>query len=75
MDNDNEVLNTLERLNKKKGARSIATYDFSTLCTIIPNNKLIDVLSKIVDSVFNDTTRIFICEGKKTAYWVKVKSS
>ena len=75
IDNHNEVLNTLDRLNKKRGARSIATYDFSTLYTTIPHNKLIDVLSKIVDSVFNDSTRIYICEGKKTAYWVKGNSS
>ena len=29
----------------------------------------------VVDSVFNDTTRIYMCEGNKTAYWVKKKSS
>ena len=75
IDNHDEVVTTLDRLNIKKHAKSIATYDFSTLYTTIPHDKLIDVLSKIVDSVFNDTTRVFICVGKKSAYWVKGKSS
>ena len=31
IDNHNEVLNTLKRLNKKKGSRSITTYDFHSV--------------------------------------------
>ena len=75
IDGHDEVVNILNRLNSKKHAKTINTYDFSTLYTKIPHDKLVRVLSSIVDSVFNDTTRIFMCVGNSNAYWVKGNSS
>ena len=39
--------------------------------TKIPHDKLIDVLSSIVDSIYNDATRKYMSVGNKRAYWVK----
>ena len=39
--------------------------------TKIPHDKLIDVLSSIVDSTYNDATRKYMSVGNKIAYCVK----
>ena len=71
VENQNEVVDALDRLSKKKNAKSISTFDFSTLYTKIPHDKLIQVLTNIVETTFNDNNRKLISVGKKKAYWVK----
>jgi hypothetical protein len=71
IDSHKDVVDTLNKLNDKKEAKTISTYDFSTLYTNIPHNKLIEVLSEIVLTSFNTDTRKFLSVGKKRAYWVK----
>ena len=71
IDNHQEVIDALNRLSDKANVKSISTFDFSTLYTKIPHEKLIEVLSKIVDSIFNDTNRAMVSVGKTRAYWVK----
>ena len=43
--------------------------------TKIPHDKLINVLHKLIDSVFNNTNRKLIAVGNKRAYWVKKVSA
>ena len=69
------LIHSLDQLNKNGKARSVATFDFSTLYTKIPHDKLINVLHKLIDSVFNKTNRTFIAVGNKRAYWVKKLST
>ena len=38
-------------------AKSIATYDFSTLYTKLAHHKLVDELSSIIDSVFEEDNK------------------
>ena len=45
LQNVDPVLDKLKAINKRKNAKSIATYDFSTLYTSIPHNDLIEKLS------------------------------
>ena len=71
IDNHQEVIDMLDRINNKNNAQSIATYDFSTLYTKIPHDQLIEALNHIIDSTFNDTDRQFISVGNKRAYFVK----
>ena len=71
IDSHKDVVDTLNKLNDKKEAKTISTYDFSTLYTNIPHNKLIEVLSEIVLTSFNTDTRKVLSVGKKRAYWVK----
>ena len=39
--------------------------------TKIPHDQLIDVLSSIADSTYNDAIRKYMSVGNKRAYWVK----
>ena len=45
---------------QKKNAKQISTFDFSTLYTKIPHNKLLDILYEVVDFVFKGGTRDYI---------------
>ena len=65
----------LDKVNDSKtGAWSISTFDFAILYTKIAHDELIEVLCKLVDTTFNDTTRRLIAVGNKRAYWVKESS-
>ena len=48
---------------QKKSAKQISTFDFSTLYTKIPHNKLLDILYKVVDFVFKGDYKIINKQG------------
>lgn len=75
LQNSDPVISILKRINCKKRAKSIATYDFSTLYTKLPHNKLISQLSKVIDLVYKggDKTYISVTESGST-FWTKKKS-
>ena len=73
VDNNEDVVRALDKISARGRARSVATFDFSTLYTKIPHDKLIDVLDKLVDFVFNKTDRRFLSVTNKSAHWVKGK--
>ena len=50
--------------NRKKKAKSIATYDFSTFYTIIPHDKLIKRLCNVISFVVEGGNRTHICISK-----------
>ena len=54
--NNENVIKSIEKLNSRNSAKSIKTYDFSTLYTKIPHQKLLDVLSELVDFCFQGGT-------------------
>ena len=60
LQNIEPVLDIIKNINRKKGAKSIATYDFSTLYTKLPHDKLIKELHKLIDFVFEDGDRKYI---------------
>ena len=68
--NNVSVLKHIEKINKRSSARSISTFDFSTLYTKIPHDKLIDVLTKLIDFAFKGGTRNKISINFfNEAYW------
>ena len=72
LQNCQPVLDTLNRINKKKNAKSISTFDFSTLYTKLPHDKLIKELSDVIDFVFEAGSNKFISISKyNKAYWSK----
>ena len=74
LQNCDPVLESINRINKKKNAKSISTFDFSTLYTKIPHDKLIKELSEVIDFVFNCGSCKFIAISQKEhAYWSKTK--
>ena len=50
--NSDPVLHSINKINKKNNAKLISTFDFSTLYTKVPHNKLINELSGIIDIVY-----------------------
>ena len=60
IENNHDVLKSLDRLNKRGKADCISTFDFSTLYTKIPHDKLIAVLNEITDTCFNGGSNLFL---------------
>ena len=70
--NPDPVLESIKRINRKKGAKSLATYDFSTLYTKLPHDKLVKELLKLIDFCFNGGKKTYIKINKwGRAFWGK----
>ena len=54
--NTDPVLATLNKINGKKSAKRISCFDFSTLYTNIPHDKLLEKLNDLVDFTFKGGT-------------------
>ena len=65
----------IEAVNKSRvrcSAKCVSSFDFSTLYTKIPHDKLLDVLTKIIDFAFRGGTRNKISVHRSgTASWVE----
>ena len=55
--NNKPVIDTLNKLNNRKAAKSVTTYDFSTLYTNIPHDKLIRTINSVIDFAFKGRTQ------------------
>ena len=74
LQNADPVLDILRNINRKKRAKSISTYDFSTLYTKLPHDKLIYQLSKVIDLAYKGGDKSFIrVTGNGHAFWSKTK--
>ena len=74
LQNSNPVLEAVKRINKRHNAKSISTFDFSTLYTKIPHQKLIKELSEIIDFVFDFGRNSIIAISKfGKVYWCEKK--
>ena len=72
--NNQPVIDSIVKINSKGNAKCVSTFDFATLYTKIPHDKLIDVLTKIVDFCFKGGTRIAIEINKLgVANWINSK--
>ena len=68
--NTDPVLAKLNSINGKKSAKHISCFDFSTLYTNIPHNKLIEKLNGLVEFAFKGGDRNYICfNSNGSAYW------
>ena len=52
IENSAPVIEKISNLNNRKKAKSLSTYDFSTLYTKLPHDDLVKNLNRIVDFVF-----------------------
>ena len=76
VNNREPVLNAVKRSWARRTAKCVTSFDFSTLYTKIPHDKLIDVLNKIINFAFQGGTRSKISIHKSgTASWVTDKSN
>ena len=75
LQNVDPIIDILRSINSRKKAKSISTFDFSTLYTKLPHDKLITQLSKVIDLAFKGGDKKYIHvspHGK--AYWSKNKN-
>ena len=73
--NNSFSLECINKISKRKNAKYISTFNFSTLHTKIPHDKLLDILFKVVDFVFKGGTRDCIVINKQDcAHWSCKKS-
>ena len=58
-------------LNKRRKPTSISTFDFSTLYTKFPHNKLLMVINSLIDFCFDGGESKYITFNNYGARWVK----
>ena len=76
LDNIDPIINKLEKINRKKKAVSVSTFDFSTLYTKIPHDELFSRLGEIVDLCFDGGDKSFIAiSQKRKAFWATKKGN
>ena len=73
--NNSSLINTVNKLNTRKSAKRMSTFDFSTLYTKIPHDKLLHVLSEITDFAFKGGTRSHVVVYNSGAHWSNSKST
>ena len=69
--NNTPVVERIDKINQKKKAVSIRTFDFSTLYTKIPHHLLKGALFEIVDFCFKGGISKGVYVNKTDAYWRK----
>ena len=67
--NNDPVVKSLQKLNSRNNAKTIATYDFSTLYTKIPHKLLKQVLHELTDFCFKGCATSQILISGNTARW------
>ena len=61
----------MNELNKRRKATSVSTFDFSTLYTKLPHNKLLMILNSLIDFCFDGGQHKYITVNDYGACWVK----
>ena len=77
IDDRKEVVELMEMMNanrRKGGRKKVSTYDFSTLYTSIPHDKLKDQLKEFVTQLFQKKEKNFIISSYHKAYMSENKS-
>ena len=69
--NNQPITNAINKLNNRQRAKSISTFDFSTLYTKIPHDKLLFVLNSLVDFCFKGGMSQFIAIKYSETRWVQ----
>ena len=69
--NNKPVIDAMSGLNKRRKAISVSTFDFSSLYTKLPHNKLRMVLNSLIDFCFDGGESKYITVNNYGARWVK----
>ena len=78
IENSSPIIDKLTRINERKNAKDISTYDFSTLYTKLQHDDLIQNLNEIVDFAFKGgkkkgQNRKYITVSNYATFWSKKK--
>jgi hypothetical protein len=77
IDDRKEVVELMEMMNanrKRGGRKKVSTYDFSTLYTSIPHNKLKAKMKEFVNDIFLKKDKSFIISSYHNAYMSQNRS-
>ena len=69
--NNQPITKAINKLNNRESDKSISTFDFSTLYTKIPHDKLLFVLNSLVDFCFKGGMSKYIAIKYSKACWVE----
>ena len=72
-----EVVDLMEMMNanrKRGGRKKVSTYDFSTLYTSIPHDKLKEKMKEFINRIFQKKDKSFVISSYRTAYMSQNKS-
>ena len=69
IESNKPVIDCLKRLSTRKKAKSLSTFDFSTLYTKIPHDKLLLVLNELVDFCFSGGVKKLVRVCSHSAFW------
>ena len=71
IDDRKEVVELMEMMNanrKRGGRKKVSTYDFSTLYTSIPHDKLKEKMKEFVNNIFRKKEKSYVISSYRTAY-------
>ena len=68
LDNSMQLKEHLSSLNEKFKATKVTTWDFSTLYTTIPHDKLKAKMKKLLKFVFDKSGTLFFCANLRKAF-------
>ena len=75
IDNRNPVTNFIKQANQNNYVHSVSTFDFKTLYTSIPHDKLKNMLSIVIKSTFKSRNKKFISVTGKKAFMCDERKS
>ena len=73
--NSMQIISDMDKINKRKKAKSISTFDFATLYTKIPHEQLIETLCEAIDFAFKGGQKKYLAFSGKYAFWTKNKET
>ena len=69
--NYKSVIDAMNGVNKRRETTSVSTFDFPTLYTKLPHNKILMVLNSLIDFYFDGGESKYITVNNYGARWVK----
>ena len=69
MQNSFPIIEKLDKINAKRNAKNISTFDFSTLYTTLPHNLLIEVLNDLIGFVFKSKIKEKLGFSESSVYF------
>ena len=69
--NNKSVIDAMNGLNKRRKATSVSAFEFSTLYTELPHNKLLMVLNSLIDFCFDGGEIKYITVNNYGAHCIK----
>ena len=71
INNSEKVHESITRLNRNRNVKSVNTFDFSTLYTMIPHDKLLERMKIVIEMAFKISKKPFLRINRSKANWAE----